>query len=111
MPVVEELEDQSTAVVQRHPLEAIYQREYQSLVRLASILVDDRTDRGIRIGSTQAAVLDAYSGAEVRNAEEQRHWVLARSGEDTVVFEIENQAVVAFRTGLRQVVEADEICP
>lgn len=70
------------------------------------------TDRGIGIGSTQAAVLDAYSGAEVRNPEEQRHWVFARSGdgEHTIVFEIEDGAVVAFRTGLRQVVEADEIC-
>lgn len=43
MPVVEELQDHTTVVERRHPLEAIYQGEYQSLVRLASILVDDRT--------------------------------------------------------------------
>lgn len=68
------------------------------------------TDRGVRIGSPQAAVLAAYPGAEVRNPDEPRHWVFARSGTFAMVFEIENGAVVAYRTGAREVVEQDEIC-
>lgn len=68
------------------------------------------TDRGVRIGSSQAAVLAAYRGAEVRNPDEPRHWVFARSGAFAMVFEIEDGAVVAYRTGAREVVEQDEIC-
>ena len=53
MPVVEDIEDHTAVVVREHPLEAIYRREYQSLVRLASILVDDRT-------SCEEIVQDAF---------------------------------------------------
>jgi hypothetical protein len=55
-------------------------------------------------------VLAAYPGAEVKNPTDARHWVFARQDQRTIVFEIENDNVVAFRAGVREVVEQDEIC-
>nr|MBA3653623.1 Gmad2 immunoglobulin-like domain-containing protein [Actinomycetota bacterium] len=68
------------------------------------------TNQGVHIGSTQADVLAAYPTAEVRNPDEQRHWVFVRQDERAMVFEIADGKVVAYRTGVREVIEQDEIC-
>jgi hypothetical protein len=68
------------------------------------------TDRGIRLGSTKAEVLDAYQGAEVRNPDDARNWIFARSGDHAMVFVVDDGKVVEMRAGVREVMEQDEIC-